>query len=143
MTPGHHPSPTPLHRGGDRRMSAARPGSAGRPASLTITYVDGSIVMEIGGELDLLTVPDLHDRMQRVLTATTGPVVVVLTDVGFLSSIGLRLLLTLHTDLAAHQRRLRLVTGEVRTVTRPLQITGLDRHLDLYPDLATALAACA
>ena len=124
-------------------MSAATPESAGRPASLTITHVDGSVVMEIGGELDLLTVPDLHDRLQPVLTATTGPVVVVLTDVGFLASSGMHLLLTLHTDLAAHQRQLRLVTGGVRTVTRPLQITGLERHLNLYPDLAAALAGCA
>src|SRR5690349_19743733 len=114
-------------------MSTATPESPGRPASLTITHVDGNVVMEIGGELDLLTVPDLHQRLHPVLTATTGPVVVDLTDVGFLASTGLRLLLTLHTDLAAHQRPLRLVTGGVRTVTRPLQITGLDRHLDLYP----------
>jgi anti-sigma B factor antagonist len=119
-------------------VSAATPEGAGRPASLTVELTDGVVVLRIGGELDLLTVPDLRHRLDEA-TATTGPVVVDLSDVRFLSSAGLHLLISVHAELAASDRPLRLVTGGTRAVIRPLQITGLDRFLRLYPDLPSAM----
>ena len=59
----------------------------------------------------------------------------------FLSSTGLNLLLGLQSDLAAAARPLRLVVGGSKAVSRPLLITGLDRFLELHPDLDAALAA--
>ena len=122
-------------------MSAATPESGGRPATLAVELIDGVVVLRIGGELDLLTVPDLRSRLDEATATTGGPVVIDLSDVQFLSSTGLHLLISLHADLAAVGKPLRLVTGEIRAVVRPLRITGLDRLLDLYPDLSSALAA--
>jgi anti-sigma B factor antagonist len=97
-------------------------------------------VLRIGGEVDLLTVPDLQERVDDAVGGTGGAVVADLTEVVFLSSSGLTLLLGLQSDLAARDRPLRLVVGGSKAVSRPLQITGLDQVLEVHPDLDAALA---
>jgi anti-anti-sigma factor len=86
-------------------------------------------------------VPDLQVRLHDAIAGTSGAVIADLTEVQFLSSSGLTLLLGLQSDLAAQDRPLRLVVGGSNAVSRPLLITGLDRFLELHPDLDTALAA--
>ena len=121
-------------------MSATTPERGRRPATLGVEKTASATVLRLAGELDLLTVPDLQARVTDAVAATTGAVVADLTAVQFLSSSGLRLLLGLRSALAEQGRPLRLVVGESRAVTRPLLVTGLDRVLELHPDLDTALA---
>ena len=123
-------------------MSATTPERGRRGgATLTVEEVAGAAVLRVGGELDLLTVPDLQARVYEAIGATSGAVIADLTEVQFLSSTGLNLLLGLQSDLAAAARPLRLVVGGSKAVSRPLLITGLDRFLELHPDLDAALAA--
>ena len=123
-------------------MSATTPERGRRGgATLTVEEVAGAAVLRVGGELDLLTVPDLQARVYEAIGATSGAVIADLTEVQFLSSTGLTLLLGLQSDLAASGRPLRLVVGGSKAVSRPLLITGLDRILELHPDLDAALAA--
>jgi anti-sigma B factor antagonist len=123
-------------------MSATTPERGRRGgATLTVEEMAGAAVLRVGGELDLLTVPDLQARVYEAIAATGGAVVADLTEVQFLSSSGLTLLLGLQSDLAARGRPLRLVVGASKAVSRPLLITGLDRLLELHPDLDAALAA--
>jgi anti-anti-sigma factor len=122
-------------------MSATTPERGGRPAALGVERTASATVLRLAGELDLLTVPDLQARVTDAVAATTGAVVADLTAVEFLSSSGLRLLLGLRSALAEQGRPLRLVVGESRAVTRPLLVTGLDRVLELHPDLDAAIAA--
>ena len=123
-------------------MSATTPERGRRDgATLTVEEVAGAAVLHVGGELDLLTVPDLQARVYEAIGATSGAVVADLTEVQFLSSTGLNLLLGLQSDLAAAARPLRLVVGGSKAVSRPLLITGLDRLLELHADLDAALAA--
>jgi anti-sigma B factor antagonist len=138
MTLGQHP------RAGDDPSSAATPESGRRSAALAVERLDGVVVLRVDGELDMLTVPDLRADVHRATAATADSaecVVIDLTTVRFLSSSGLHLLISIHADLAAESRTLRVVTGPGRAVVRPLRITGLDGLLHLYPDLAAALAA--
>jgi len=124
-------------------MSATTPERGRRDgATLTVEEVAGAAVLHVGGELDLLTVPDLQARVYEAIGATSGAVIADLTEVQFLSSTGLNLLLGLQSDLAAGGRPLRLVVGGSKAVSRPLLITGLDRFLELHSDLDAALAAC-
>jgi anti-anti-sigma factor len=122
-------------------MSATTPERGRRGATLTVETIANTAVLRIGGELDLLTVPDLQARLHDAIAGTSGAVIADLTEVQFLSSSGLTLLLGLQSDLAAQDRPLRLVVGGSNAVSRPLLITGLDRFLELHPDLDTALAA--
>jgi len=122
-------------------MSATTPERGRRGATLTVETIANTALLRIGGELDMLTVPDLQARLHDAIAGTSGAVIADLTEVQFLSSSGLTLLLGLQSDLAAQDRPLRLVVGGSNAVNRPLLITGLDRFLELHPDLDTALAA--
>ena len=122
-------------------MSATTPERGRHGATLAVETMADAALLRIGGELDTLTVPDLHARIHDAVAATSGAVVADLTEVRFLSSSGLTLLLGLQSDLAAQDRPLRLVVGGTKAVSRPLLITGLDRLLELHADLDTALAA--
>jgi anti-sigma B factor antagonist len=122
-------------------MSATTPERGRRGATLTVETIANAALLRIGGELDLLTVPDLQARLHDAIAETSGAVIADLTEVQFLSSSGLTLLLGLQSDLAAQDRPLRLVVGGSNAVSRPLLITGLDRFLELHPDLDAALAA--
>jgi anti-sigma B factor antagonist len=135
MTPGSH------HQAGDGPMSATPPESHRRSATFAIEQLDGVAVVRIDGELDLLTVPELRGGLYPAIAGSAGAVVIDLAGVKFLSSTGLRLLLSIHADLAAENRPLRLATGDGRAVVRPLEITGLNRLLDVYPDVPSALAS--
>jgi len=122
-------------------MSATTPERGKRGATLAVETIADAAMLRIGGELDMLTVPDLQARIYDAIAVTSGAVIADLTEVQFLSSSGLTLLLGLQSDLAAQDRPLRLVVGGANAVSRPLLITGLDRILELHPDLDAALAA--
>ena len=112
-----------------------------RSVTVAVEHRGGVLLVRIGGELDLLTVPDLRVRVAAATAETTGPVIIDLTDVRFLSSAGLQLLVSVQSALAVENRALGLVTGDSRPVVRPLQVTGLDQLLIIHPDVAAALTA--
>lgn len=100
------------------------------------------MIVRVAGEIDLNSHLDLRSELLDACTAVSPPaqLVVDLTGVEFLSSVGLSELLTAH-ELASSQRTpMRLVVTQ-RLVLRPIQVTGLDRKLDIYPSVEEALRA--
>ncbi|MFI6642954.1 STAS domain-containing protein [Streptomyces sp. NPDC050504] len=95
-----------------------------------------SVVVELRGELDILTAQPLASCL-RILTSGEGrDVIVDLRGVTFVDCSGLRPLCVAHTRLAAQGRRLRIV------VTRPfvvkvLALCGLDETFELLETVPT------
>jgi anti-sigma B factor antagonist len=94
------------------------------------------------GEVDLLTEPLLREKLAEAIDVASHHLVIDLSGVHFLGSIGLQILIELRDAQRDTWRQLVIVTGNNRMVTRPLQITGLDCKFDLHADLATAVKAC-
>jgi anti-sigma B factor antagonist len=120
----------------DPAMPRPTPAPGDLGVSLEQSDCDGALLV-IEGEIDTLTADDLERGCQQLLVAPSDVLVIDLSDVTFLASSGLAVLIR-----AAHkagERRLRLVTPS-RAVRRPLEITGSDQLFDLYDDRATALA---
>ena len=69
-----------------------------------------------------------------------GVVLLDLSAVTFCSSSGLRVLIQASQHAAETGVELRII-GAGRPVLRPLQVTGLDRHLRVFSTTADALAA--
>ena len=104
--------------------------------SLTRPYPD-TAVLAVRGEIDTLTSPEFTAATDDLLTASGDVLVMDLTEVRFLASSGLAVLIS-----AAHRAedrgiRLRLVVPN-RTVRRPLEITGTAALFDLHPDVESA-----
>jgi anti-sigma B factor antagonist len=98
-----------------------------------------AVVVEVVGEVDLLTAPRLHDAVMTALASGPRVVVIDLLGVSFLGSSGLAVLVEAHQQAAGERTQLRVVAEGPATL-RPLQVTALDRQLPLYPSRADALA---
>jgi anti-sigma B factor antagonist len=101
---------------------------------------DAVVVLRVAGELDTLTGPAVDTQLAAVEDdlAVAATLVLDLSDLTFMSSAGSALLVTHHERCAEQGSRLRVVTGNNRSVLRPVRITGLDTVLDLAATVADA-----
>jgi len=78
---------------------------------------DGILTVRMKGSLDGKTAPEAREQLQRFLPANSK-LILDLTNVDYLSSAGLRLLLVLYRELAARKGKLVLlgVSEDIRTV---------------------------
>lgn len=100
------------------------------------------VIVRVGGELDLTSHLELRQELFEVggLLDPPARLIVDLTEVGFLASVGLTELLMAHERLSSRRIPLRVVANH-RRILRPIELTGLDRKLDLYPSVEEALRA--
>jgi anti-sigma B factor antagonist len=104
-----------------------------------VGHGDGVRVMHVVGEIDTLTAPVLRDRVYEQL-ADVSLLVLDLTDVTFLGSAGLAVLVAAKDEAEQRQCRLRLVPGS-RIVTRALEATGLQALFEISDGVPQALEA--
>jgi anti-sigma B factor antagonist len=97
-------------------------------------FGDDSYVVAVGGELDMHTITPFREKLTEVLDCGGRNVLVDLTGVSFLESTTLALLVDIARQLRSAGGQLVLVADD-RRVVRPLQLTGLDRVLDVQSSL--------
>ncbi|MFI7674155.1 STAS domain-containing protein [Actinophytocola sp. NPDC049390] len=85
-------------------------------------------VIEVVGEIDLATAPDLRTFLDTCLPDPDRDVILGVSAVTFLSATGISVLVHANRVIRDAGRRLRLITRS-RNVNRVLQITGVDRQL--------------
>lgn len=86
--------------------------------ALSKRVVTGATIVEVGGELDVLTAGKLGAELDGVVRKQIGDVVVDLRGTGFVDSAGLQLLLSAQRRLSRQERGLAVVCGpgQVRRV---------------------------
>lgn len=99
---------------------------------------DGGIVVHAAGEIDLTTAPKLREALDDV--AATGRVVVDLTGVTFLGSVGLSVLVEHHQRRQEAGGSLYVAAGN-RVVARAIAMTGLSDTLTMFDTLDEAVSA--
>ncbi|GAA3820666.1 MULTISPECIES: STAS domain-containing protein [Pseudonocardiaceae] len=104
---------------------------------------DGTLVIEVTGEVDLDTAPHLAAAIIECLDreASRGPCILDLTAVTFLDSAGLTVLLQATRHAGRRHASLPVVVDANRPVIRPIEVTGLDDVLALYHTVDEALQA--
>lgn len=105
--------------------------------TVTIELRGETVVLAVGGDVDLYTVSRLTEALELVLRDRPAVLVVDLSEVEFFGSVGLTALLAAD-DQAAGRTRLRVVAAS-RVTLGPLQVTGLDKKLAVYPNRVAAL----
>lgn len=113
-----------------------------RPLRLGVEWLpaEKTAVIKAAGEVDLLTAPKLKELIHDRLRGTVHLLVIDLSEVGFLGSAGLEVLVHAHLEATHRGITLSIVTGTSRPVLRALTAVGLDSRLPLRKDLEEALA---
>jgi anti-sigma B factor antagonist len=125
--------PPPIRRGGDTDDQISL--SSRRPSPT-------QVVIEVGGEVDMLTSPQLRAAVLGQFEPSAGTELVVLgmDGVTFLGTSGLAVLIEVRE--AAHKAGVELrLACTARRVLRPLTIAGLIPLFDIHATLDEALAA--
>ncbi|MGH8825718.1 MAG: STAS domain-containing protein [Jiangellaceae bacterium] len=102
--------------------------------------VDGCLVVEVGGEVDMTSAPTLRDHLLGHIGLGEPCLVVDLSDVEFMDSTGLSALVVAYRQGGEVGSSLRLA-GAQPPVRRVLEITHLDVLLEHHDDVADAVAA--
>lgn len=123
---------------GDRSQDGATPGLR-KEAVLSVDRKNGVAVVQLAGELDLYNAPAVRDALQQVSADGTERVVVDLSEVEFIDSTALGVLIEARSRFA--NRRAFLLAGPGLETRRALEISGLDRHFGVHDSVDDALAA--
>ena len=97
-----------------------------------------TVVISVSGVLDMLTSPQLEASLTASLNRSPVAIIVDLTDVDFLASAGMGVLVTAR-DLAGDDVRFAVVASGPAT-SRPLTLVGLADLLGLRPSMEEARA---
>ena len=97
-----------------------------------------ALVLAAVGEVDHATAPRLQAAAEQAVATHPALLVLDLSGVGFLASAGLTVLVGVH-QLGEPAVPTRVVASG-RATLRPIQLTGLDQKLNVFPSLEEALA---
>jgi anti-sigma B factor antagonist len=105
--------------------------------------VDGSThVVALRGEIDALTAPKLGSRLFGLAEDGAKGVIVDLSEVTFMDSTGIGVLMNALRHLTLRRCKMVLVCPTER-ILRPFQITGLVGHLTIFDSREKALGCLA
>lgn len=85
-------------------------------------------LLELSGDLDLASYETLDDELRRIEATDASRIVIDLSQLTFLDSAGIRLLVEADARSRSDSNRLRLIPGDHR-VQRILQLCGLEESL--------------
>ena len=97
-----------------------------RYEEVAVEAVDGWQVLRLAGEVDVATAPRLRDRLVQLVNEGPPKLVVDLSGLSFIDSMGLGALVSGLKRARAHDGDLRLV-GASDHVAKVLEITRLDQ----------------
>jgi len=97
---------------------------------ITTTSQDGTTRIEVTGELDIASGPDLEQVLETHLTEPGADLVLDLRGVTFLDSSGLRVVLVASRTAEQAGRRLGVVPGDGQ-VLRVIRLAQVEDRLDL------------
>ena len=101
---------------------------------LNKSIIKGWQVIEVKGQVDSKTVGDLRDYLDQNITGDL-PVALDLTEVPFMSSAGLRTLLTLNRKTQDMNIKLCLV-GVIDEISETMKATGFLQYFTMQPNIA-------
>ncbi|MGW2098680.1 STAS domain-containing protein [Streptomyces olivaceoviridis] len=102
--------------------------------------IGGMTILELRGEIDILTAPPIGTRLDNLTAVALPDLVVDLRAVSFIDCAGLGMLCRARNRVVKRLGRLRLVTDSNQFL-RILRAAGLDGVFDMHDHLPEALTA--
>ncbi|MGE5946123.1 MAG: STAS domain-containing protein [Betaproteobacteria bacterium] len=113
---------------------------------MPIQYEDTSAnirLIKISGRLDIPGTGEIEGKFAALAATDTHPVVVDLTEVSFLGSIGIRVLVSNAKAQLQRGGKMVLFVGDNAVVTKTLKMTGIDSLVPMFVDMGEATGAVA
>ncbi|BBZ43679.1 STAS domain-containing protein [Mycobacterium parmense] len=98
----------------------------------------GIEVLKAVGEIDLGSAPVLADATDRALAGRPAAMVIDLSDVDFMASAGLEVLVKAYRTAAGNTKVVVVADGPA--TSRPIRLMGVDEVVPLYSVLDDAIA---
>ena len=114
-------------------------GAASNSCAIGERRIDSISVVSVAGVVDMLTAPELEKAIAEAAKSAPSAVVVDMTDVEFLASAGMGVLIAAQDDLAPAIKLAVVADGPA--TSRPLKLVGVTDVVDLYATLDEAVAA--
>jgi anti-anti-sigma factor len=105
--------------------------------TLVETWSGRAVVLSVSGTLDMLTSAILETAVDTTLIRGPAALIVDLTEVDFLASAGMSVLVATHRRLGAHVAFIVVADGPV--TARPLKLIGIGEIIAIYPTVSQAL----
>lgn len=90
------------------------------------------LVIAPSGDIDLGSVAGFQEWLDDAIDGSDEGVIIDLTEVSFIDSTGLRVLVDLNRRLSSEERELAVVAPRGTTAAEVLTLTGLRRGLNVY-----------
>lgn len=115
-------------------------GFMGIGLNITAEQSGGTHILRLGGRVDAVTTPALEREVARLLEGERVKIILDFSKVDYLSSAGMRLLLSATRKLKGKNGALALcdINEEVMEI---LQVAGFERVLAIFPNEKDALKA--
>ena len=108
---------------------------------VNVVESDGPIVVaEVSGRINVLNADAFEAESIRAFAGSDGDVVLIASEVTYVSSAGLRAFLRLYRDLSGDGRRLYMCSLKPH-IRRAFRTIGFDKIIPIHEDRETALAA--
>ncbi|WP_017603975.1 STAS domain-containing protein [Nocardiopsis alkaliphila] len=109
--------------------------------TISSTLHESGRVLTLDGEIDMATEARFQEAVTEALTTQPhGRVVLDCTDLRFIDSSGLRVLIRAH-KAAKEQQALLVIAAASPRVLQTLRITSLDTRIPVFDSVSQALAA--
>lgn len=102
------------------------------PFELRVSFSASRTVLQVGGEVDVLTAPGLGALLDALVDRSDSDVVIDLRDIHFMDASGLGVIAAASGRLRGSARRL-IVASPPPTVRRILELTGMNELIDHDP----------
>jgi anti-sigma B factor antagonist len=107
--------------------------------TVSVTSLHAVVVVAVSGEIDMATRDVVSQALHAHLDATPPGMVIDLSEVEFLGSTGLAVLIEIDKRAPECRTQLGIVTSGSPAATRVMQISGLASLLPIYPTIADAV----
>jgi anti-anti-sigma factor len=97
--------------------------------------------ISLNGRLDIVGTGEIETKFTALAAATAKRILIDLTNVTFLASIGIRALISAAKSQQQRGGRVVLVVTSDSTVAKTLAVTGVDAILPMFTDLSKAETA--
>jgi anti-sigma B factor antagonist len=105
---------------------------------VTVSEQSGTPVLEARGEIDVASAPEFHASLADVIGQEPDIVIVDMSEVSFIDSTGLGVLVAAEKQMRDGGHELRLVVTRPQ-ITRLLELTGLDKVFTVVSSTSDAV----